>query len=57
MPWNLRSDEPDTAYKRFMIYRNLGPGRTLTAAAQQATKGNKKTYLANGAGSQPGTNG
>jgi hypothetical protein len=30
--WNRRPDEPDAAYVRFLIYRNLGPVRSLEAA-------------------------
>lgn len=31
-PWEQREGEPAAAYARFLIYRNLGPGRTLLAA-------------------------
>lgn len=30
--WDQQPDEPPEAYARFLIYRNLGPARTLTAA-------------------------
>src|SRR5262249_22947145 len=33
-PWDQREDEPDGAYIRFLIFRNLGPPRTLVAAYQ-----------------------
>ena len=39
-PWDQLLDEPITAYRRFLVYRNLGPGRTLEKA-YRATKGNK----------------
>lgn len=31
-PWDQLPDEPDETYARFLMYRNLGPGRTLLAA-------------------------
>src|SRR5262249_28786381 len=31
-PWDQQPDEPDAAYSRFLMYRNLGPARTLDAA-------------------------
>lgn len=31
-PWDRLPDEPETPYVRFLIYRNLGPGRSLLAA-------------------------
>jgi uncharacterized protein YbjT (DUF2867 family) len=34
-PWEQCEGEPDAAYVRFLVFRNLGPTRTLTAA--QAT--------------------
>lgn len=30
--WDRQPGEPAAAYARFLIYRNLGPGRTLNAA-------------------------
>jgi hypothetical protein len=44
--WEQREDESDAAYVRFLIYRSLGPARSLVAAYQvvepKATKRNKK---------------
>src|SRR5262249_5670477 len=31
-PWDQRPDEPDPAFVRFLIYRDLGPGRSLIQA-------------------------
>jgi hypothetical protein len=31
-PWDQLPDEPITAYRRFMIYRDIGPRRTLEKA-------------------------
>jgi hypothetical protein len=31
-PWDQLPTEPDEAYSRFLLYRNLGPGRSLHAA-------------------------
>lgn len=31
-PWDQLPNEPNEAYARFMMYRNMGPGRTLLAA-------------------------
>jgi hypothetical protein len=30
--WDQQEGEPDAAYAHFLIYRNLGPGRSLDAA-------------------------
>ena len=30
--WQQRPGEPDESYARFLLYRNLGPGRTLQVA-------------------------
>ncbi len=45
-PWDRRRDEPKEAYARFLIYRNLGPARSLDRAYEvylamsgQETKG------------------
>lgn len=39
LPWEQREDESDAAYARFLVYRNLGPARSLDAAyALVATK-------------------
>lgn len=44
--WDKRDDESDAAYARFLVYRNLGPARSLDAAyalaKPKATKGNKR---------------
>lgn len=49
--WEQLSDEPNEAYARFLIYRNLGASRSLDAAyliaGPTATKRNK-TQRANG---------
>jgi len=34
MPWDRRQDEPAPAYARFLIYRNLGPRRSLAQAQE-----------------------
>ena len=31
-PWDQLESEPDAAYKRFLLYRNLGPSRTMDRA-------------------------
>jgi hypothetical protein len=31
-PWDRLSDEPAASYARFLLYRNLGPARTLERA-------------------------
>jgi hypothetical protein len=38
-PWNRRKGEPDSAYTHFLLYRNLGPARSIDRAyaAYQAT--------------------
>ncbi|NIM04493.1 MAG: hypothetical protein GTN69_02420, partial [Armatimonadetes bacterium] len=35
MPWDRRKGEPASAYGKFLIYRNLGPKRSLARAAEQ----------------------
>jgi len=52
-PWEQLSGEPDAAYTRFLIYRNLGPARSLDAAyrafvGSSATKRAKTQAKANG---------
>ncbi len=51
-PWDQLEGESDAAYARFLIYRNLGPARSLNvaylAANPKAIKGNKRQ------GSAPG---
>jgi hypothetical protein len=42
--WEQQEGEPDEAYTRFLIYRNLGPARTIEKAAgllHDETKGKK----------------
>jgi hypothetical protein len=39
-PWEQLPDEPLPAYRRFLIYRNLGPGRSLDRA-YEVKKGKK----------------
>ena len=41
MPWDQLPNEPLTSYRRFLVYRNLGPGRSLDRA-YEAIKGSKK---------------
>jgi hypothetical protein len=36
-PWEQQPGEPDAAYVRFLVYRNLGPGRTLRLASATLT--------------------
>jgi hypothetical protein len=38
-PWHQKRGEPKGSYARFLIYRNLGPCRTVTAAYQVVKKG------------------
>lgn len=40
--WRRRSDENALWYKRFIIYRDLGPDRKLIHAVNKAVKGRKK---------------
>lgn len=40
-PWDQLPGEPDASYARFLVYRNLGPGRSLRDA-YGATKGRKR---------------
>lgn len=40
--WEQRADEPSEAYARFLIYRNLGPGRTLDLAYKIANVGKRR---------------
>lgn len=54
-PWRQREGESDESYARFLIYRNIGPGRSLQLAyetylstfrnATDATKGNKRPQV------------
>jgi hypothetical protein len=48
-PWEQRPDEPEAAFVRFLIYLNLGPGRSLNAAYRtflsnlgEATEGHER---------------
>src|SRR5262245_47569840 len=38
-PWDQRPGESSAAYRRFLIYRDLGPGRSLRAADRAARQG------------------
>ena len=42
MQWNRLTDEPANWYNRFLLYRNLGPDRTLIGAVNKARKSQKK---------------
>src|SRR5579871_3562506 len=35
-PWDQQPEEPDAAYARFLVYRNLGPSRSIDAAYHSA---------------------
>jgi hypothetical protein len=39
-PWDQRPNEPDKAYVRFLVFRNLGPGRTLDRAYREFGRDN-----------------
>lgn len=41
-PWEQLPNEPPEAYARFLVYRNLGPARTLDAAYTTANVGNRR---------------
>jgi hypothetical protein len=44
-PWEQQKGEPDSAYVRFLLYRNLGPARSLDAAyaaQSKAANGSKR---------------
>jgi hypothetical protein len=45
--WDQLPNEPDAAYNRFLVYRNLGPGRSLQSAwaAQNGTKRKKSERM------------
>ena len=40
-PWDQLPDEPITAYRNFLVYRDIGPGRTFEKA-YEVKKGVKK---------------
>lgn len=40
-PWEQLEDEPDRAYARFLVYLNMGPGRSVEKAIE-AAKGEKR---------------
>lgn len=42
-PWERQEDEPAEAYERFLIYRNMGPQRSVQAAYQSTVPGRKGT--------------
>ena len=37
-PWERQPGETEKAYEAFLIYKNLGPGRTVTEVAKELTK-------------------
>jgi hypothetical protein len=37
-PWERQPDEPDSSWRFFVIYRDLGPGRTLREVAEKAER-------------------
>jgi hypothetical protein len=41
-PWDQQPGEPDASYARFLVYRNLGMGRSIDAAAKAVTGGKKR---------------
>lgn len=47
-PWEPLEGEPNAAYVRFLMYRNLGPARSVDAA-YTVSKGNKRRARAPGA--------
>lgn len=52
-PWEQLPEEPDAAYTHFLIYRNLGPARSLDAAYRVfkgATKRGKRLQAPSGWG-------
>lgn len=40
-PWDQQPGEPPEAYARFLVYRNLGPARTIEAAYKANAEGRK----------------
>ena len=46
--WEQRTDEPDRAYACFLVYLQLGPGRSLERAYQSASARNRKKTQASG---------
>lgn len=40
-PWDQLPDEPDKAYACFLVYRDLGPGRSIDKAYQSVSKSSK----------------
>ncbi len=43
--WEQQEGEPNEAYARFLVYRNLGVGRTLATAYQSATNSKKSLNI------------
>src|SRR5262245_65289425 len=41
-PWDPQPDEPAAAYRRFLVYRNLGPARSIDAACRLGGAANRK---------------
>src|SRR5688572_8587599 len=51
-PWDRLDDEPAGAFTRFLVYRNLGPARSIEAAHRlvaEAAKGGERRAKAPGA--------
>ncbi len=40
--WEQQEGEPNEAYARFLVYRNLGVGRSISSAAASVAKGEKR---------------
>ncbi len=38
LPWERQTGETEKAYEAFLIYKNLGPGRTLVAVSERLQK-------------------
>lgn len=47
-PWDQLPDEPDRAYAWFLVYLNLGPGRSIEKAYQSAIASNRVKSRASG---------
>lgn len=47
-PWDQQPGEPTEAYARFLVYRNLGPARSLDAAYGAAAGNRRKSQSTSG---------
>lgn len=47
-PWDQQPGEPSEAYARFLVYRNLGPGRTIEAAYGASSLKSRKSQATSG---------